>query len=144
MLECSIHMKRFSLLAFVCFVVSAPLASQPKCSAPPAVVVFDVRAVRNNDTLVGDRAIEGSASKEGRPLDLTQVRLYSDGKLVRSAVTDKRGHFLLANLPVGHFRLTFRGLGAFDVEVLPPHMAQQAFYGFSRTGGCLSWGMDTN
>jgi hypothetical protein len=93
-------------------------------------------------TWISDRVV--ALNKEGIPLGMARVHVYSEGKLARSTVTDHRVRFLLAHLRVGHFRLVFEGLGAFDVEVVPLHAAQQAFYGFARTNGCLSWGMDTN
>jgi len=88
--------------------------------------------------------MEGSATKDGRPLGLAQVRLYAAGKLIRNTTTDKEGHFTLLNLPLGHYRLMFKGLGSFDVEVAPPLILQNFFYGFGRSHGCLDWGADSN
>jgi hypothetical protein len=138
-------MKRFFLLALVLIVGAAPLMSQTKCGSPPAVTVSDVHFARGGGTLTTDRAIDGAASREGRPLAKAPVRLYEDGKVIRTTVTDEHGRFLLDHLRVGHFRLVILGVSAFDVEVTPPHMAQQALYTFFQThDGCPAWGADSN
>lgn len=82
--------------------------------------------------------------KDGKPLQFAEVRLYSGGKIVQHVSTDEQGRFLLENLSVGRYRLWFKGMGLFTIEVTPPHVMQQAHYGFSSDFGCLGWGAGTN
>jgi hypothetical protein len=121
-----------------------PLAAQPACAPLPTLLVQGVHSVKNGDTLTFDRAIEGVATKDGKPLALAQVRLYSAGKLIRRVTTDKQGHFTLDNLSLRRYRLSFEGLGSFAVEVKPPKFVQQFSYGFGSINGCPSWGADSN
>jgi hypothetical protein len=106
--------------------------------------MFDVHTVLEGDTLSADRVIDGTASEDGQPLRLAAVRLYSGQKLVRQSTTDGHGHFLLENLSIGHYGLSFRGLGVFDIQIVRPHIVQQVFYFFSSDKGCLSWGFNTD
>jgi hypothetical protein len=134
---------RFALFILV---AAAPVvtAAQAKCSSPATVSISDVRVTRAGDTLRSDRVIDGKALKDGKPLQFAEVRLYSGGKIVQRSGTDEQGRFLLENLSEGRYRLWFKGMGVFTIEVTPTHMTQQAQYGFSSDHGCLGWGADTN
>jgi hypothetical protein len=128
----------FSPLLLALLAITAPSAAQSKCSPPPTVEVHGGQTVLKGDVLVWQRSIEGTAIKDEGPLQHANVRLYSGNKLVGHTATDKEGHFLLKDLSLGHYRLSFKGLGAFEIDLLPPHMAQQEYYTFSRYHGCLS------
>lgn len=139
--------KRLALLILAALAPAFPVAAQTaqtKCSSPPTVRVFDVRVTRADDTLRSDRVIDGKASKDGRPLQFAQVRLYFGGKIVQHVSTDEQGRFLVENLSVGRYRLWFKGMGTFKIAVTPPRMMQQAHYGFSSDHGCLDWSADAN
>lgn len=138
--------KRFAILvlAALAWAFSAAQTAQTKCSSPPTVRVSDVRVTRAGDTLRSDRVIDGKALKDGKPLQFAEVRLYSGQKILQRASTDEQGRFLLENLSMGRYRLWFEGMGAFTIEVTPPHIMRQAHYGFSSDHVCLDWGADTN
>jgi hypothetical protein len=104
----------------------------------------DVRTVLNGDVLTADRVIDGSAAQEGKPLSFAEVRLYAGAKLIAQMTTDEQGHFLLENLPLGRFRLSFKGLGTFNIQLDPPKLTQQCFYSFGSYHGCLDWGLTSD
>jgi hypothetical protein len=135
---------KLPLLLSALLTLTAPAVAQTRCPRPPTLTMFDVHTVLEGDKLRADRVIEGTASKDGQPLRLAAVRLYSGQKLVRQTTTDGRGHFLLENLSMGHYRLSFRGLGVFDIKIVRPQVVQQGFYFFTSDKGCLSWGFTTD
>ena len=128
----------FSSLVLALLATTAQLAVRAKCPPPATVQIHDGRTVRKGDALVWERSIEGTAIKDEGPLQHADVRLYSGNKLVRHTAADERGHFLLKDLSLGHYRLTFKGLGAFEIDLVPPHIPQQEYYTFSNYHGCLS------
>jgi len=132
------------LLTLALLAATPQLAARTKCEPPPLLRVADVRTVQSGGTLRSERAIEGKVTKDGKPLPFAEVRLISGDKLVQHTTTDRQGRFLLENPSLGRYRLWFKGVGAFDVEVTPPHFMQQAFYGFRSDAGCLGWGSDMN
>ena len=125
-------------------VVTARLAAETKCDPLPTVQISDVRTTLIGDTLRKDRVIDGTASKDSEPLPFAEVRLNSGKKLVQRTTTDAHGHFLLENLPLGRYSLSFEGMGSFSIEVTPPRFSQQYYYSFSSVHGCLSWGENTD
>ena len=135
---------RIAASALFSLVVAAHVAAGPKCDPLPILQIDDVRTTIEGDSVRTDRVIDGTVLKEGQPLRFIAVRLYSARKVVRQTTTDAQGHFLLENLPLGRYALSFQGLGRFQIEVTPPHLSQQAFYGFGSLHGCLSWGMNTD
>ena len=130
--------------ALFSLVVAAQVAARPKCDPLPVLQIDDVRTTVVGDSVSTDRVIDGTVLKEGQPLRFVAVRLYSGRRVVRQTMTDAQGHFLLENLPLGRYALSFQLLGRFQIDVTPPHLSQQAFYGFSSFHGCLSWGMNTD
>jgi hypothetical protein len=135
---------RLTLLVLMFLSCAGNLPAQTKCAPLPVLQIFDVRTVLKGAVLTYDRAIQGTASIDGNPLRFADVRLYSAHKVVRRATTNAQGDFLLENLPLGRYRLWFRGLGAFDIEVIPTHMTQEVYYNFSRYRGCLDWGFSSD
>lgn len=135
---------RIAASALFSLAAAALVAAGPKCHPLPVLQIFDVRITVAGGAVRTDRVIDGTALKEGQPLKFAAVELYSGRKLVQQTMTDALGHFLLENLLLGRYTLAFKGLGRFAIEVTPPRMSQQAFYGFGRFHGCLDWGMDTN
>ena len=83
----------------------------------------------------------GSAAKEGKPLGTVQVSLYSAGKLMFKATTNKKGEFTIGHLPLGRYRLDIEGLGSFTLQVVPPRTMQNALYSFGTINGCRYWGV---
>ncbi len=122
---------RLTLLLLTMLAFTAKLSAPIKCDPLPVLQV-------------DERAIHGSASIDGKPLAFADVRLYSAHKLVRHTTTDAQGGFLLENPPLGRYRLRFKGLGTFDIEVIPPHSMQEGYYSFSRYHGCLDWGFSSD
>lgn len=135
---------RFTLLMVMILSCAANLPAQTKCDPLPVLQIDDVRTVLKGNVLTYKRDVQGNASIDGKPLAFADVRLYSAHKLVRHTTTDAKGEFLLENLPLGPYRLRFKGLGTFDIEVIPPRMMQEAYYGFTRYHGCLSWGANSD
>jgi hypothetical protein len=135
---------RFTLLMLTFLSCAANLPAQAKCAPLPVLQIFDVRTVLKSTVLTYERAIQGTASIDGKPLRFADVRLYSGHKLFRHETTNAQGDFLLENLPLGRYRLKFKGLGIFDIEVMPPHTMQQSYYSFSRYHGCLDWGLSSD
>jgi hypothetical protein len=125
-------------------VVTARLAAGMKCDPLPTLQISDVRTTLIGDTLRKDRVIDGTASKDSEPLPLAEVRLNSGKKSVQRTTTDAHGHFLLENLRLGHYTLSFEGLGSFSIDVTPARFSQQSYYNFSSLHGCLSWGETSN
>jgi hypothetical protein len=121
-------------------VVTAPLAAGTNCDPLPTLEISDVRTILIGDSLRKERAIDGTASKDSEPLRFAEVRLYSGKKLVQRTTADEHGHFLLENLLLGRYTLSFEGMGSFSIEVTPPRFSQQSYYDFSSRHGCLSWG----
>jgi len=109
---------------------------EQKCEQPPALTIFD--------RLSGERIVDGTAFKDGQPLQFANVHLYSTRRVVLKAKTDSQGHFLLRGVPTGSYRLAFKGMGKFKVDVVPPRTQQGFFYRFDSIHGCLSWGFNTN
>jgi hypothetical protein len=121
-------------------VVTAPLTARTNCDPPPTLEISDLRTTVVGETLRKDRVIDGTASKDSEPLRSAKIYLYSGKKLVQRTTTDAHGHFLLENLRLGHYTLSFEGMGSFSIEVMPPRFSQQSSYDFSSLHGCLSWG----
>lgn len=130
-----------SILFFL--LVAAPLPAA-NCDPVPTLEISDVRTTLVGNDVREDRVIDATATKDGQPLPAAFVRLYIGKALVQQTLTDLHGHFLLENLTVGHYTLSIQGLGRFRLDVTPPRMHQQAFYGFSSFHGCLSWGENSD
>jgi len=135
---------RLAIAMLASLLVAECLAAGTTCDTLPSLQITDVRTTLVGDTLRKERVIDGTASKDSEPLEFAQVRLYSGKKLVEHTTTDARGHFLLENLHVGRYRLSFEGMGSFSIEVTPPRISQQAYYGFTSLHGCLSWGLTSD
>jgi hypothetical protein len=135
---------RLAVAMLASLVVTVRLGAGTKCDPLPTLQISDVRTTLIGDTLRKDRVIDGTASKDSEPLRFAQVRLSSGKKLVQRTTTDAQGHFLLENLPLGRYTLSFEGVGIFTIEVTPPRFSQQFYYNFSSLHGCLSWGETTN
>lgn len=135
---------RFSSLLLALLTTTGQLAARTECPQPATVQIYGGRAMRKGDALVWERSIEGTANTGEGQLRHADVRLYSGYKLVRHTATDERGHFLLKDLSLGNYRLSFKGLGAFAIDLLPPHIPQQEYYTFSNYHGCLSVGFSAD
>ena len=135
---------RIAASALFSLAAAALVAAGPKCDPLAVLQISDVRITVVGDSVRTDRVIDGTVLKEGQPLKFAAVGLYSGRKVVRQTTTDAQGHFLLENLPLGRYTLAFKGLGSFPIEVTPPRIPQQFFYGFGSLHGCLSWGFSTD
>jgi hypothetical protein len=136
---------RFSSLLFALLATTAQLAARTECPSPATVHIYGGRTALKGHALGWERSIEGTAIKDEGPLRHADVRLYAGNKLVRHTATDERGHFLLKDLSLGHYRLSFKGLGAFEIDLLPPQMPQlEYYYTFSNYHGCLSVGFSAD
>lgn len=134
---------RLLISILLSILATAPLATA-NCDTLPTLEISDVRASLVGNELKEDRVIDATAAKDGKPLPLAIVRLYIGKVLVQWTMTDKHGHFLLENLTLGHYTLSIQGVGRFSLEVTPPRIHQQVFYGFSNNHGCLDWGENTD
>jgi hypothetical protein len=134
----------FAAAILLSVVGSTPLAAMTKCDPLPTLQISDVRQTLIGNSLVADRAIDGTAFKDSTPLAFAEVQLLSGKNVLRRTVTDFDGHFLLEDLSEGRYILAFEGMGSFQIEVTPARFSQQFYYGFSRYHGCLGWGSDTN
>ena len=133
-------MKIYLVVLFL--LVNIPLlAAEQKCEQPPALTIFD--RMRAGTGLSGERMVDGTAFKDERPLQFANVYLNSNRRVVLKTKTDSQGHFLLRGIRPGSYTLTFKGMGKFKVDVVPPS-SQGVFYRFSSNHGCLSWGFNTN
>jgi hypothetical protein len=135
---------RFTLLMLAFLSCAANVTAQTKCDPLPVLQIDGARFVSRGGVSRYKRVIHGGASIEGKPLAFATVQLYSAHKLFRHTTTDAKGNFLLENPPLGRYRLRFKGLGTFDIEVIPPHTVQEVYYGFTGYHGCLSWGADSD
>jgi hypothetical protein len=134
-------MKVYLVVLFL--LVTIPLvAAEQKCEQPPALTIFD--RLRAGTGLSGERMVDGTAFKDEQPLQFANVHLSSNRRVVLKAKTDSQGHFLLRGIRPGSYRLAFKGMGKFKVDVVPPRTQQAFFYTFSSNHGCLSWGFNTN
>jgi hypothetical protein len=123
---------------------AALVEAGPKCDPLPVLQIFDVRTTVVGDSVKTDRVIDGTATKDFEPLRFVLVRLYAGKKVVRQSTTDAQGHFVLENLPLGRYTLSFQIMGNFRIEVTPPRFPQQDFYEFSSIHGCLGWGFNSD
>ena len=134
---------RLPLFILLSLLTTTPLATA-KCDPPPTLEISDVHTTLVGNEWKEDRVIEATALKDGKPLPLAIVRLYIGKVLVQWTMADKRGHFLLETLTVGHYTLSIQSIGRFSLEVTPPRIHQQVFYSFSSNHGCLDWVETTN
>lgn len=82
--------------------------------------------------------------KDNEPLQLADVQLYSNRRIVLTTKTDSHGHFVLRGIRPGNYKLAFKGMGEFEVDVVQPQIGQGFFYRFSSDYGCLGVGFTTN
>ena len=136
-------MKTRLISILLSLITTAPLATA-NCDPLPTLEISHVRTTLVGNAVKEDRVVDATATKDGKPLPLTIVRLYIGKALVEWTMTDKRGHFLLENLTVGHYTLSIQDIGRFSLEITPPRIHQQFFYFFSSNHGCLDWGETSN
>ena len=134
---------RLPISILLALLITAPLATA-NCDPLPTLEISDLRTSLVGNKAKEDRVIDATAAKDGKPLPFAIVRLYIGKVVVQWTVTDKHGHFLLENLTVGHYTLSIQDIGRFSIEVTPPRIHQQSFYGFSSNHGCLDWGANSD
>lgn len=135
---------RLPIFILLSVLTTAPLASAHFCDPLPTLEISDVRTSLVGNEMKEDRVIDATTAKDGKPLPFAIVRLYIGKVVVQWTMTDKHGHFLLENLTVGHYTLSIQDIGRFSLEVTPPRIHQQSFYGFSSNHGCLDWSENTD
>jgi len=130
--------------AILSLTLMAHLPVPTNCAPLPVLQISDPGISRAGGAAKTERAIDGTVTKDSARLQFAAVRLYSGKKVVRQTRTDVQGHFVLKNLSMGRYTLSFQDMGNFRIEITAPRFSQQIFYSFIGDQGCLSWGFSTD
>ena len=92
---------------------------------------------RLREATIGRDTIDAAVDLHHKPRLGAQVRLYaSSGKVAWAGVTDKKGRFIVKNLPADNYRLEVTGWGSTTIRMVSTSMDQRSHYYVQLIDGC--------
>ena len=81
------------------------------------------------EATIGGDTIDAAIALRHKPMAGAQVRLYaSSGKTAWAGVTDKKGKFIIKNLPPDTYQLEVKGWGNTTIRMVSTSMDQRSHY----------------